>query len=131
MLIAGCIEEPRIAPVVPRVVSGEIARPGILTLEAHAAEREVPVRHIVERRDVAVLHRLRGVADEAPLVMLIVSPDAIVGLPYVWAVANGNEPLQVERHLLATDAKLHGSTIQRTDPGDERLLQVEWILVNR
>lgn len=91
----------------------------------------MPVGDIIERRYVAVLHRLRQIANEAPFLILVVRPDGVVRLAHIRPVTNGNEPLQVERHLLAADAEFHRARSQWTDPRDERLFEVERILVDR
>ena len=130
MLGACRIEKARAVVVVARPVRGQIARPGVLAFDAHAAEREMPVRHVVEGRDVAVLHGLRHIADEAPLADFIVDPQRVERLTHVRPVAHRDKPLQVESHLLAADARLERAAAHAIDEPDERLLDIERILVD-
>jgi hypothetical protein len=89
------------------------------------------VRHVVERRVVAVLHGPRHIADQPPLADFIIGPQAVVGLPHVRTVAHRHEALQVERHLLPADARLDRAGPHLIDVRDERLFEIELILVDR
>ncbi|CAM3148713.1 hypothetical protein BUGL105410_21245 [Burkholderia gladioli] len=129
-LVAGGIEKARAVALVARPVGRQVAGAEAAALDAQAAELQVAVRGVVEAVEIAILHRPREIADEAPLADLVVAPQRVEGLPHIGAVAHGDEALQVEGHLLAADARLHGAGAELADVGDEGLLQVERVLVD-
>lgn len=130
MLAARAVEKLRLRAVVSRVIRGQVARPHALPLDTHAAEREIAVRHVVERAVVAILDGLRRIADQAPRPLLPIGPDAVERLAHVRAVAHRYEALQVERHLLAADPRLERAGADRVDVGDERLTQIDAIAID-
>lgn len=127
---AGRIRIARVVARVARPVRGQIARPRAGALDAHAVESQVAVRHVVERGRIAILHRARHVADQPPFADFVIGPQSVVRLPHVRAVAHRHEALQVERHLLPADPRLERARPQLIDVRDERLLEVELILVD-
>lgn len=112
------------------VVAGQVAGSDIPAFETRATKGQAMVGDIVEYLRIAILNGLRQVADITPLSVFVVCPDRIVSLPYIRTIAHGNEPLQIERHFLASDAKLEYAGTQRADPCHEGLLQVHRILVD-
>src|SRR5260221_8442786 len=79
---------------------------------------------------VPILHRLAPERDCSPSITFPIEPYRVVRLLDVRAIANGHEALQVEGHLLASDADLELAVGQRADVRDECHPEVPGILVD-
>jgi hypothetical protein len=105
-LVAAGIEKASTVANEARVVGRQLAGADVLALGPQASVLQVPAREIIERMLVVILNRLTPEPDDAPLALLPVQPDGVVGLPDVRTVANRDEALQIERHLLPSHASL-------------------------
>src|SRR5438309_7470238 len=92
-LVAARIEKPSLVENEARVVRRQVARADALTLGPHASVLEMLAGEVVEEMLVAILNRHAPEGDEAPLVLLPVQPNGVVGLPDVRTVAHRDEAL--------------------------------------
>src|SRR5437867_8117413 len=79
---------------------------------------------------VTILNRQAPESDEAPFLSLPVHPCGVVGLSDVGAIADRNEALQIERHLLPPQASFQRAAPERIDVRDERLAEIQRVLVH-
>src|SRR3989454_12201940 len=118
-LIAAGVQILRAVHLKARVVRRKIARPDVLSLDAEASVLEILAREVVERVRVPILHGLAPERDDAPRISFPIEPYGVERLLDVRTIADGHEPLQVEGHLLASDADLELAAGQRNGVGDE------------
>src|SRR5207244_7449246 len=130
-LVAAGVEELSIVLNEARVVRRQVTGADVLMLDPKASILETLAREVVERPLIAILDRVTPEPDEAPLTLLPVQPQGVVCLPDVRTVANGDEALQVERHLLPAHASLQRAAPERVDVHDERQPEIQRVLVDR
>src|SRR3989442_3101756 len=92
-LVAERVEKASLVENEARVVRRQVARADALTLGPHASVLEMLAGEVVEEMLVAILNRHAPEGDEAPLVLLPVQPNGVVGLPDVRTVAHRDEAL--------------------------------------
>src|SRR5437899_1667819 len=114
-----------------RVVRRQVTGADVLVLDPEASVLETLAGEVVERPLIAILDRVTPEPDEAPLTLLPVQPYGVVCLPDVRTVANGDEALQVERHLLPAHASLQRAAPQRFGVRDESEAEIQLVLVDR
>src|SRR5262249_753640 len=130
-LVAVRIQVLRPIHVEARIVGRELARSDVLPLGSEYSVLEIPVRVIVERMPVPILDRPPPEREEAAEVLPPVEPGRVGGLTNVGPIPDRDEALQVEGHLLASDASLQLATGEVVAIGDEGLAQIERVLVDR
>src|SRR3989454_6976916 len=130
-LVAAGVEKLSIVLNEARVVRRQVTGADVLVLDPKASVLETLAREVVERPLIVILDRVTPEPDEAPLALLPVQPQGVVCLPDVRTIANGDEALQVERHLLPAHASLQRAAPERVDVRDERLPEIQRVLVDR
>src|SRR5258708_4982326 len=130
-LVTRGVEKPGPLQLVSRIVDGELAGADVFSFDPEAAVLEMAVGKIVKWPVVPVLNRVAPERDDPPGRHLPVDPGRIEGLPHVTSIAGGDEALQVERHLLAPQSRLQLAGAEWMDIGDEALLQVDLVLIDR
>src|SRR6266550_3735563 len=104
--VAARVEKASLVENEARIVRRQVTRADILTLDPHASILEMLAGEVVEEMLVAILNRHAPESNHAPLALLPVQPRGVVGLPDVRTVAHRDETLQIERHLLPSNAGL-------------------------
>src|SRR2546426_3434526 len=130
-LVAAGVEKLSIVLNEARVVRRQVTGADVLVLDPKASVLETLAGEVVERPLIAILDRVAPKPDEAPLALLPVQPHGVVCLPDVRTVANGDEALQVERHLLPADARLQRAAPERVRVRDESEAEIQLVLVDR
>ena len=129
--VAAGIEKASTVANEARVVGRQLAGADALTLDPKASVLETFVGEVVERPPLnGILDRVTPEPDEAPLTLLPVQPNGVVCLPDVRTVANGDEALQVERHLLPADASFERAAPERVGVCDETEAEIQLVLVD-
>src|SRR6516225_4358285 len=124
-------EKMRIVEIVTRIIGTEVPRSDVSPLDSEPAILEMAIGVVVEDAVVDIYDRLTPEADNAPRVPLPIEPSCIVSLAHIGTIPDGDEALQVEGHLLASNAGLHFAVRQVPHIGDEALRKIERISVNR
>src|SRR4029077_19785299 len=130
-LVAVGVEKVRTVLHEARVVRRQVTGADVLVLDPNASVLETLAGEVVERPLIAILDRVAPEPDEAPLALLPVQPRGVVCLPNVRTIANGDEALQVERHLLPAHARLQRAAPERVDVRDESEAEIQLVLVDR
>ena len=111
--IAARVEIARIIELEARVVRRQLAGSDVLPLDPEPSELEVIGREVVERVLVAILDGATPERDDAPEIPFPVEPHGVKRLLDVRTIAYRDEAMQVEGHLLSSDAGFHRRRRQR------------------
>src|SRR5437870_4676460 len=112
-LVAARIEKASIVSHEARVVRSEVTGADVLTLGPHASVLEMSAGEVIEEMLISILNRHAPEPYEAPFLLLPVHPRGVVGLSDVGTIADRNEALQIERHLLSPQASLQRAAPER------------------
>ena len=113
----------------PGIVSRQFSGADIIALCPETTILHFSVGGVIEGCACAVLDGVAPESDESPLRFFPIRPEGVERLSHVGTISDADEPLQVERHLLASRSKLQLPSCEVTAVSNERLLEIERILI--